>query len=275
MIAGNTNRVINILTVDLEDWAQSTLDYDFAISERPLHNTHRLLDILAECGAHATFFVQSLVAETYPELIRRIVKEGHEIASHGHKHVPLFMQTPTEFADDLCRSLDILGMLSPYPVQGYRAPDFSIRKDTLWALDILRKQGIRYSSSIYPFQGRRYGIPDISPRPHQIIDGLIEIPLSVVHFAGRNWPVAGGGYLRVLPYWITRRAIRRINAEGRPAVVYFHPYELDIEEMRHFKGRIPWRLYWSQSLNRHQTESKLRSLLRDFEFAPIREVIAL
>ena len=275
MSAGNRTGPINILTIDLEDWAQSTLDYDLPISERALHNTHRLLDILAEFGVHGTFFVQTLVAEKYPELIQRVATEGHEIASHGHRHLPLFKLTPTEFADDLRYSLEILGNLSPHPVQGYRAPDFSIRRDTLWALDILREQGVRYSSSIYPFRGNRYGMQGVPVQPHQIVYGLIEIPLSVVRFAGRNWPVAGGGYLRVLPYWITHWAIRRINAEGRPAVAYLHPYELDTQEMRQFRGRIPWRLYWSQSINRHQTISKLRSLLRDFEFAPICEVIAL
>ena len=267
--------MINILTVDVEDWQQSTLDYNMPISERALYDTHRLLDILAEVGVHSTFFVQTLVAEKYPELIHRVATEGHEIASHGHSHVPLFRLTPADFAEDLRRSLEVLENLSPHAVQGYRAPDFSIRHDTLWALDILREQGVRYSSSIYPFRGNRYGMLGVPLQPHQIVDGLIEIPLSVVRFAGRNWPVAGGGYLRALPYWITHWAIRRINAEGRPAVVYLHPYELDSQEMREFRGRIPWRLYWSQSFNRHQTESKLRSLLRDFEFVPIREVIPL
>jgi len=275
MIARDRIVPINILTIDVEDWAQSTLDYDLPISERVLDNTHRLLEILAEFGVHGTFFVQTLVAEKYPELIRRVATAGHEIASHGHRHIPLFELTPTEFAEDLRYSLRILGQFSPYPVQGYRAPDFSIRRDTLWALEVLREQGIRYSSSIYPFQGNRYGVPDVSPQPHEIVNGLIEIPLSVVRFAGRNWPVAGGGYLRVLPYWITRWAVGRINAEGRPAVVYLHPYELDSQEMRLFREQIPRHLYWSQSVNRHQTELKVRSLLRDFKFAPIREVIPL
>ena len=265
--------MINILTVDVEDWQQSTLDSRLPISERALNNAYRLLDILADFGVHGTFFVQTMVAERYPELVRRIAAQGHEIASHGHNHVPLFDLSPAEFADDLRRSLNVLANIHPHRVRGYRAPDFSIRQDTLWALDILRKNGIEYSSSIFPFRGSRYGIPGTAVQPHQLADGLMEIPLSVVHFAGRNWPVAGGGYLRLLPYWITRWAIRRINAEGRPAVVYVHPYELDPDEMREFKGRIPWRLYLSQSLNRHRTESKLRSLLQEFQFGPISEVV--
>ena len=265
----------NILTVDIEDWAQSTLDYALPIPERAVDNAHRLLDILAELSVRGTFFVQTLVAEKSPELIRRIAAEGHEIASHGHGHVPLFKLTPADFAEDLCLSLEILKQLGFHSIQGYRAPDFSIRKDTLWAFEILQNHGIRYSSSIYPFHGNRYGIPDIPVGSHQITDGLVEIPLSVVRLVGQNWPVAGGGYLRFLPYWITHWAIQRINAEGRPAVVYLHPYELDCQETREFRGQIAWRLYLTQSLNRHQTEYKLRSLLRDFEFAPVREVISL
>lgn len=265
--------MINILTVDVEDWQQSTLDYDMPISKRAMDNANRLLDILAEHGTHATFFIQTLVAEKYPQLIRRIAAEGHEIASHGHSHIPLFHMSPSEFAQDLSASLKILGELGFDQIHGYRAPDFSIRQDTLWALEILLEHGIRYSSSIFPFRGRRYGIPGVALQPHQFVDGLVEIPLSVVRFAGKNWPVAGGGYLRLLPYAITRWAIRRINAEQRPAVVYIHPYELDCDEMAGFRGRIPWRLYISQGLNRHKTESKLRSLLREFEFAPIGEVV--
>ena len=245
------------------------------VSHWASENGHRLLDILAEFGVKGTFFVQTLVAEKYPELVRRIAAEGHEIASHGHSHVALFKLTRTEFAQDLRRSLEILEHLSPHPVRGYRAPFFSIREDTLWAFDVLREQGIQYSSSVFPFRGSRYGMRGVPVRAHQIVSGLVEIPLSVVRFIGRDWPVAGGGYLRISPYWITRRAIQRINSEGRPAVVYLHPYELNDQEIREFRGRIPRRFYFSQSLNRHKTESKLRSLLRDFEFAPIGDVTGI
>lgn len=267
--------MINILSVDVEDWQQSTLDYNLPISKRALDNTHRLLDILGEYGVRGTFFIQTLVADKYPKLIHRIAADGHEFASHGHSHVPLFKLTPTEFVKDLRRSLEILENLNSHSIFGYRAPDFSIRSDTLWALDILRDQGIRYSSSIFPFNGSSYGMSEVPLQPFQIIDGLIEIPLSVIRLAGRNWPIAGGGYLRLLPYWVTRRAIQHINSKGRSAVVYLHPYELDDHEVSQFKGQIPSRLYWTQSLNRQQTESKLRSLLRDFKFAPIREVVDL
>lgn len=267
--------MVNILTVDVEDWQQSTLDSTLPISERVKKNTDRLLDIFSKFGARATFFVQTLVAECYPDLVTRIFDEGHEIASHGHGHVPLFRLSPAEFARDLSSSLGILRELTHSAIQGYRAPDFSLRQDTSWAWDILVEQGMRYSSSIIPFRGKRYGIPNAPLRPFKIRDGLTEVPLSVVRVAGRNLPVAGGGYMRLYPYWATRWAIRRINAEGRHAVVYLHPYELDEQELQEFRGRIAPSLYWSQSLNRHQTEKKLCRLLREFDFAPIREVVPL
>jgi polysaccharide deacetylase family protein (PEP-CTERM system associated) len=216
-----------------------------------------------------------MVAEKFSHLVKEIAAEGHEIASHGYNHIPLCELTPAEFAKDLHDSLALLNNLSPRPVQGYRAPDFSINKDTLWALDILREQGIRYDSSIFPFRGRRYGFSDVLLKPYQILDDLIEVPLSVIRLAGHNWPVAGGGYFRLLPYWVTRWAIRCINTEKRPAVMYLHPYELNTTEMQQFKDRMPWHLYWSQSLNRCRTECKLCSLLRDFRFAPIRRIIGL
>jgi polysaccharide deacetylase family protein (PEP-CTERM system associated) len=269
------NRYPNILTVDVEDWQQSTLDTNLPISGRVLRNTNRLLDLLAEFNVQATFFVQTEVAELFPELIRRIAGEGHEIGSHGHHHVPLFNLQPSDFTADLHRSLEILNSFGPHPVQGYRAPDFSLRQDTLWALDILRREGIRYSSSIFPFRGRRYGMANAPVVAHSLAEGLTEIPLSVFRFAGRNWPVAGGGYFRLMPYSATRWVIEKINREDRPAVIYVHPYELDDQEVRQFRDQISWRFYWSQQLNRHRTETKLRLLLQEFTFAPIREVITL
>jgi polysaccharide deacetylase family protein (PEP-CTERM system associated) len=270
-----TKASLNILTVDVEDWQQSTLNPDLPVSKRVVWNTGRLLDLLAEYGVRGTFFVQTLVAEKFPELIHRIVREGHEIGSHGHRHIPLFRLQPSSFSEDLRRSLEILRPFDPHPILGYRAPDFSLRQDTLWALDILRDQGLRYSSSIFPFRGRRYGMAKAPIHVHQIFDGLMEIPLSVIRFAGRNWPVAGGGYFRLMPYRATRWVIKKINSDARPAVVYLHPYELDDREMLRFRGRIPWRLYWSQSLNRRRSKSKLRLLFKDFQFAPIREVVKL
>ena len=269
-----TQATVNMLTVDVEDWQQSTLDSTLPISGRVLASTRRLLGILAEARVKGTFFFQGMVAERYPELVEQVAAEGHEVASHGDSHTPIFHLSPTEFAQETDRSLALLRNQCSHAVIGYRAPDFSIRPDTMWALDVLIRAGIRYDSSVFPFRGIRYGIPSGLTRPYVIKDGLLEVPLATIRFAGTNWPVAGGGYFRLPPYFLTRWAIRRINAEGRPAVVYLHPYELDDREMYQFRGRIPWSLYWSQSLNRSRTEPKIRSLLRDFRFAPIREVVA-
>ena len=203
--------ITNILTVDVEDWPQSTLNPHLPISGRALSNTRRLLDLFQEFGAKATFFVQGRVAEKFPKLVERIADEGHEIGTHGHNHIPLFNQKPEEFEEDLRLSLEILGPMTLQPLLGYRAPDFSLRQDTLWALEILREQGIRYSSSIFPFRGRRYGVPGSLPGLHSTLEGITEVPLSVVPFAGRVWPVAGGGYLRLYPYRLTRWAMRRIQ----------------------------------------------------------------
>ncbi len=266
--------MINLFTVDIEDWQQSTLDQRLPISERALENSIRLLDLMDEHGVRGTFFVQSLVAEKYPGLVRRIVADGHELASHGHGHVPLFRLTPEELAADLRKSMDVLSAFSSRPVLGYRAPDFSIRGDTLWALDVVRRAGFTYSSSIYPFYGPRYGIPRALVRPYQIMEGLVEVPPSVVRFGGRSWPVAGGGYLRLLPYQLTRWAIQNINKQGLQAMVYIHPYDLNRTEIEQFRGKIPERLFLSQSLNRHKTATKLHCLMRDFAFAPIRDAVS-
>jgi polysaccharide deacetylase family protein (PEP-CTERM system associated) len=265
--------ITNILTVDVEDWPQSTLNPHLPISGRALSNTRRLLDLFQEFGVKATFFVQGRVAEKFPKLVERIAGEGHEIGTHGHNHIPLFKQKPEEFAQDLRLSLEILGPMTLQPLLGYRAPDFSLCQDTLWALEILREQGIRYSSSIFPFRGRRYGVPGNLFGSHSTPEGITEVPLSVVTFAGRAWPVAGGGYLRLYPYRLTRWAMRRIQGEGRPVVVYIHPYELDPGEIEPYRRKIPRGLYWSQAVNRKKTESKLRALLSEFKFVPVREAI--
>ncbi len=265
----------NILTVDVEDWQQSTLDQALPISERARTNTERLLDIFSRSGVHATFFVQSLVAEAYPGLITRIRDAGHEIASHGHGHVPLFKLSREEFSRDLATSLRILSRLTGGEVRGYRAPDFSLRGDTTWVWDVLAEQGMLYSSSIVPSRAARYGVPGAPLGAHRVREGLTEIPLSVVGAAGWNVPVAGGGYMRLYPYRVTRWAIRRINAAGRPAVVYLHPYELDERELDAFRGRMSPAFHWTQRVGRHRTERTLSRLFEDFAFAPIRDVIPL
>lgn len=270
-----SEKIKNILTFDVEDWRQAALDRNLPVSDRVLYNTNRLLDILGEEGARGTFFVQTKAAIEYPELIQRIRDEGHEVGTHGHAHVSLFEQSASEFAADLRLSLDILGEIVKEPIIAYRAPVFSLSKETWWALDVLRDHGIQYDSSVFPFKGKRYGIADSLVQPHGIADGVIEVPLCVISWLGRRWPVGGGGFFRLYPYTVTKWAIERVNKEGRPAVVYLHPYELDSDDLRQFKGQMSKRFYLSQTLNRGRTELRLRQLLQDFDFFPIGEVVKL
>lgn len=261
----------HFLTIDVEDWPQSTLNFDLPITQRAADNMRRLLEILRRHNVRATMFVQGMFAEAFPSLVAEMAAEGHEIATHGYSHRPVYAIGADAFADELKRSVAILEACTGHPVQGYRAPDFSVRSDTPWAFDILHAAGLRYDSSIFPVRTPRYGIPDAPRHAHVLPNGLLEIPLSTIEWGGRRWPVAGGGYFRLLPYAITRRAIRRLEAEGIPAVVYLHPYELDPDELSSIPHHVPWRLRLSQGLGRHSVAGKLDALLREFTFAPIAE----
>jgi len=225
--------VRNALTIDVEEYFQAhayakvidRADWE-RIPGRVVANVRRLLALLAEHRTRATFFVLGWVADRHPEVVREIAAAGHEVGSHGYAHQLLDRQGPEEFADDLARSLAAIGCAlgRPGALLGYRAPGFSLTPRTLWALDILRAQGIRYDSSLQPVLTRRgngaYGASRFVTR---LEAGLWEFPVSTVRLAGYKCPVAGGAYFRLLPLWVTRRAIERINAEGRPAVVYLHP----------------------------------------------------
>ena len=226
-------------------------------------------------GTRATFFVLGWVADHHPELVREITAAGHEVGSHGYAHQLVDRQAPEEFAADLARSLAAIGRAlgRPGTLLGYRAPGFSLTARTLWALDILRAHGIRYDSSLQPVLTRRgngaYGASRFATR---LDAGLWEFPVSTVRLAGWNCPVAGGAYFRLLPLWVTRRAIDRINAEGRPAVVYLHPWEMDPEEPD--VPEAPFLARARHRLNLGRTEARLRSLLGERAFGPLCEVFA-
>ena len=272
----------NALTIDVEEYFQAhayakvidPADWE-RIPGRVTANVRRLLALLAAHSTRATFFVLGWVAERHPELVREIAAAGHEVGSHGYAHRLLHRQSPDEFAADLARSLAVLRRVlgdAGAPL-GYRAPGFSLTARTLWALDILRAQGIRYDSSLQPVLTRRrngaYGASRFATR---LDAGLWEFPVSTVRLAGYNCPVAGGAYFRLLPLWVTRRAIDRINAEGRPAVVYLHPWELDPAEPDVPQAALHARL--RHRLNLGKTEGRLRRLLGAREFGPLREVFA-
>jgi len=206
----------NALTVDVEDYFQveafagviNRSDWE-ALPRRVVRNTDRLLDILADSGASGTFFTLGWVAERHPELVRRIVAEGHELASHGSDHYRLDQQSPAEFRDDIRRSKALLEDIGGAAVTGYRAPTFSVGVKSRWAHEILAEEGFRYSSSVYPIAHDLYGVPKAPRRPFCPLPGFIEIPLTTVRLFGRNFPTAGGGYFRLLPYAVTRTALRK------------------------------------------------------------------
>jgi polysaccharide deacetylase family protein (PEP-CTERM system associated) len=284
--------MLNALTIDVEEYFQAHA-YERVVDpatwdrfpNRVVGNTRRLLALLAEHRVRATFFVLGWVADRHPELVRDIVAAGHEVGSHGYAHRLLYRQTRDEFAADLARSLAaIRGAAGPgTDVLGYRAPAFSLTNDSLWALPVLREQGLRYDSSLLPVDGagggtsrlrggKRYGVRGASRFASRGENGLWEFPVSTVRVAGRTLPVAGGGFLRLLPLWLTRRALRRIHAEGQPAVVYLHPWEIDPDEPP--IAGTPALARFRHRVNVGRTESRLRRLLRELRFAPLREVFA-
>jgi len=273
--------IVNLLTIDVEDYfhpnamddAVSPAQWD-ALPQRAEPNTLRVLDLLERHGVHATFFVLGWVAERRPRLVDEIARRGHEVACHGYAHRLVYLQGPEAFRADVRRARAVLEDRLGAPVRGFRAASYSLLASTLWALDVLIEEGFRYDSSIFPIRHDLYGIPDFSRfaltvrRP---AGEIVEIPASTVRLLGRNWPVAGGGYFRFLPYRLTRRAIRHLNQrEGAPAMVYIHPWELDAQQPR---LAAPARARFRQYTNLGATEGRLERLLRDFRFAPIREAL--
>jgi polysaccharide deacetylase family protein (PEP-CTERM system associated) len=276
--------MLNAFSVDVEDWYQVS-DFEDVVApaawdtyeSRVVRNTERILDLLDEHGVKGTFFVLTWNAERHPDLVRRIARAGHEVASHGHRHRLIFDQTPAEFREDLTRSIGLLEDLTGEPVLGYRAPSFSLTTRSIWALDVLMEAGLRYDSSIFPVSDRLYGIPGARRFPFVIRrDGdreLAEFPMSTARVLGRNWPLGGGAYLRVLPYPYLRWGMRRVNAEGQPALVYLHPWEVDPGQPRiKSRGKRGVSVHY---VNLGGTEARLRRLLRDFDFAPVRDVLRL
>jgi polysaccharide deacetylase family protein (PEP-CTERM system associated) len=269
------------LTIDVEEHFQvhafetvvdrSTWD---GHSSRVVDNTLRILRLLAEYNVRATFFVLGWVADRYPDLVKKIAASGHEIATHGYWHELVYRQTPKEFAADLTQSLDAIGrVLNGLRPMGYRAPAFSITEQSLWALDVLRDHNIIYDSSIFPLAAHdRYGISNASRFANKMCDDLWEFPVSTVRLGRQNWPVAGGGYFRLFPLWITRQAIRHLNKQGQPAVIYLHPWEFDPDQPR--IPDAPLLSRFRHYVNIHKTESRLRALLNEFEFAPMCDVFA-
>jgi polysaccharide deacetylase family protein (PEP-CTERM system associated) len=272
----------NILTIDVEDYfhvsAFETVvrreDWE-QFESRVERNTQRILELLETHETKATFFVLGWVAERYPALIRAIQAGGHEVASHGYSHRRIYTQTPAEFRQETQRSKHLLEDILGDAVWGYRAASYSITAKSLWALDILAEAGFVYDSSIFPVWHDLYGMP-AAPRFTHVIQtasgALHEYPLSTIPVGKWNLPVAGGGYLRLFPYWLTRWAMTRLNQkEHQPAIVYLHPWEIDPEQPR---LQAPWRSRCRHYTNLGKMTTILTALLRDFRFSTMRALYA-
>jgi len=277
-------RQVNAFTVDVEDYfhvaaLSSVISRDSWASReyRVEANTERLLAVLAERGVHGTFFVLGWVAERSPGLVRRIASAGHEIACHGYAHKLVYRQAEREFREETVRAKDCLENLIGQPVLGYRAASFSVTPASLWALDVLIDLGFRYDSSVFPIHHDIYGLPGAAPEPNrlQAPSGrtLVEFPMSAARFYGVPVPVSGGGYFRILPYWLTRAGLRQINERaGRPFTFYVHPWELDPEQPR---VRVGWFSRFRHYTNLTRCESRLRRILGEFTFTSMREALRL
>lgn len=275
--------MINAMSVDVEDYFHVAALADAiprdrwdSMEYRVEQSTHRLLRLFDQCGVRSTFFVLGWVARRSPQLVREIQAAGHEIASHGWSHRLVYQQTPQEFRQETRDSKSLLEDITGAPVLGYRASTYSITRRSLWALDVLCELGFSYDSSIFPIRHDLYGIPD-APRQPSVVEApggarITEFPMSTSRIGGVRLPVSGGGYFRLLPYRLTRMGLRRINhQEKRPFVFYLHPWEVDPDQPS-IKAKLLSRVRHYTNLAR--TESRLRRLLGDFRFAPMRDVLA-
>jgi polysaccharide deacetylase family protein (PEP-CTERM system associated) len=256
-----------VISVDVEDWPQSTWDRSLPITDRAAVNTRRVLELLDEADVPATMFVLGKFAEKFPDIVKEIQAAGHEVACHGYGHVEIFKQSRDEFAADVRRSKDILEQITGRPVTGYRAPDFSIVRHTLWALDVLAEMGFEYDSSIFPIQGARYGIPDwpTAPVRVRIADGadIVEAPTATMPYFGKNWPIGGGGYHRLLPGVLSRYLAGKAMA-AKPFVYYCHPYEIDAAEFSEIAIDLPWHVRLHQGVGRRWFAQRLKNFLGRF-----------
>jgi polysaccharide deacetylase family protein (PEP-CTERM system associated) len=275
------NRMLNALTVDVEDYYQVEAFSQVVRREdwpkwesRVQQNTNLLLEMFARHNVKATFFTLGYVAEMHPELVRQIANAGHEVACHSYHHRLIYHQTPEEFRQDVRKSKQLLEDIIGVPVIGYRAPTYSITEKSLWALDILIEEGFKYDSSIFPTRHDRYGIPDAERFPHVLhrpAGEIIEFPPSTIQFGSTNIPISGGGYFRLLPYSLFKLGWQILHRrESKPAIFFLHPWEVDPEQpvVPGTKLNI-----WRHRVNLKRTEGRLNQLLNDFSFAPVRQVL--
>jgi len=264
--------IVNALTIDVEDYFQvSAFERHIArddwerLPRRVEANIDRILELLAGHDARATFFTLGWIAERHASMVRRIADAGHELASHGYSHRRASDQTPAEFLDDIRRAKEMLEALAGTEVRGYRAPSFSVGPRNAWAFECIAEAGYRYSSSLYPIRHDHYGAPSAPRFAHEVRPGLLELPVATVRVWNTNLPAGGGGYFRLLPYQLSRWSLSRINrVDRRPAMFYFHPWEIDPGQpsVSGISAKTRFRHY----LNLDRTQLRLARLLKDFRW---------
>jgi len=265
-------------TIDVEDWYQSTVDFDAPIHERVLRNVARTCAALDRRAVKGTFFVQGMVAEAFPAMLRDLLVQGHEIQSHGYSHRPLFGMDRPALRKELEYAKKSVEDACGVRVSSFRAPDFSIVRRNLWALEILAELGFDTDSSIFPMDMGRYGIAGWEIGPHRVaLPGggeIFEVPVAIATLASLRLPVAGGGYVRLLPGALLEGALRSIVASGRPAILYCHPYEFSPEEMDEFRGRVSPAFRFMQGIGRASFIRRVDQLLGRLPFGRFDEVVA-
>jgi len=270
----------NALTIDVEDYFQvSAFSRHIPRSSwenlpcRVERNVDRILALLDKNQIKATFFTLGWIAERYPSMVKRIVENGHELASHGYAHQRVTELNREQFYEDVTHSKALLEDISGQLVKGYRAPSFSINGDNLWALESLEMAGYRYSSSVYPVKHDHYGMPN-APRFAFTSDNtqkLLELPVTTVRLFGRNFPAGGGGYFRLWPYVASRWLLQRVNkVDHQPAIFYFHPWEIDPDQPR--QTGISFKTRFRHYLNLRRTEERLNLLTQHFSWGRMDQI---
>ena len=272
--------VKNAISIDLEDWfCVHNMSQQISRSQwgqyelRVERSTTKILDLLFKRNTKATFFVLGWIAECVPDLIKEIDKQGHEIATHGYYHQLLTEMNPDSFEKDLQRALEVTSRLISQPIVGYRAPSFTITNKTLWAIEILKKYGIEYDSSVFPIKFHPdYGITDAKLDIYRYENNIIEFPMTCVEVFGRRIPCCGGGYFRLYPYKITKMLLKKCQNQGRSIIFYLHPWEFDYRQPR---ISLPYLKRLRHYNNLDKTQDRFDRLLNDFEFTTVRSVLEL
>jgi polysaccharide deacetylase family protein (PEP-CTERM system associated) len=276
-----SNIIVNAFTIDVEDYFQVSAFSPYIDRNswdlrecRVENNIDNILNILNLSSTKATFFTLGWIAERYPQLVRKIVQEGHELASHGYGHERASHLSKQDFFNDIKASKNLLEDISGVAIKGYRAPSFSIGENNLWAFDCLLDAGYKYSSSIYPIKHDHYGMPESPRHFHSVRNGLIEIPITTLRMFGKNFPSSGGGYFRLLPYSLSKLMISKVlSIDKKPAIFYFHPWEIDVNQPK--VPGIDFKTKFRHYVNIKHMEKKIGKLLTDFNWDRVDKVFSI